>query len=62
MYVIIFLSSEGDDGMERNALDDLEVWRRDPRRKPLLMYGARQVWKTYPVSYTHLDVYKRQCS
>ena len=33
--------------MERNALDDLEVWRRDPRRKPLLMYGARQVGKTY---------------
>lgn len=47
MYVIIFLSSEGDDGMERNALGDLEAWRRDPRRKPLLMYGARQVGKTY---------------
>ena len=33
--------------MERNALGDLEAWKRDPRRKPLLMYGARQVGKTY---------------
>ena len=33
--------------MERNALGDLEAWKRSPRRKPLLMCGARQVGKTY---------------
>lgn len=33
--------------MERNALKQLEAWKDNPRRKPLLMYGARQVGKTY---------------
>ena len=33
--------------MKRNALRALEAWKQNPRRKPLLVYGARQVGKTY---------------
>ncbi len=33
--------------MERNALGKLETWKNKPHRKPLLLYGARQVGKTY---------------
>ena len=33
--------------MERLALKDLVVWDNDPHRKPLMVYGARQVGKTY---------------
>ena len=35
------------DEMKRNALRALEAWKQNPRRKPLLVYGARQVGKTY---------------
>lgn len=33
--------------MERKALTNLEAWRLDPRRKPLVLNGARQVGKTW---------------
>ncbi|MCL2468592.1 MAG: ATP-binding protein [Micrococcales bacterium] len=33
--------------MERHALEDLLRWRARPRRKPLLLRGARQVGKTW---------------
>lgn len=33
--------------MKRTALGKLETWKTNPRRKPLLLYGARQVGKTY---------------
>lgn len=33
--------------MERRYLSDLENWLSNPRRKPLLVYGARQVGKSY---------------
>ena len=33
--------------MERLALEQLEAWNRDPRRKPLMIWGARQTGKTY---------------
>lgn len=33
--------------MERVAMRELVRWREDPNRKPLLMFGARQVGKSY---------------
>jgi len=33
--------------MERKALANLLAWQRDPRRKPLILNGARQVGKTW---------------
>ncbi|MCL2881755.1 MAG: ATP-binding protein [Coriobacteriia bacterium] len=33
--------------MKRHALDDLSLWKQNPRRKPLLLTGARQVGKTW---------------
>ncbi len=35
--------------MQRNAMDDLIKWKNKKTRKPLLLYGARQVGKTYLV-------------
>ncbi len=32
--------------MERKYLQNLENWYNDPFRKPMLIYGARQVGKT----------------
>ena len=54
--------------MKRNILSKLIEWKNKKNRKPLIVNGARQVGKTYilrefgshSVSYTHLDVYKRQ--
>ena len=33
--------------LQRLLLDDLQAWRREPVRKPLLLDGARQVGKTW---------------
>lgn len=33
--------------MERKYLSKLESWMRDPNRKPLMVWGARQVGKSY---------------
>ena len=35
--------------MERKAMADLIAWKKSKNRKPLLLYGARQVGKTYLV-------------
>ena len=35
--------------MERKAMQDLINWKNKKNRKPLLLYGARQVGKTYLV-------------
>ena len=35
--------------MERKAMNDLIKWKNNKKRKPLLLYGARQVGKTYLV-------------
>ncbi len=35
--------------MERTALNQLIAWNNDKRRKPLIVWGARQVGKTYLV-------------
>jgi len=37
--------------MERLLIKELEQWRIDPRRKPLVLMGARQVGKTYLLRY-----------
>jgi len=36
-------------GMERIKIKELEKWLHAPRRKPLIVWGARQVGKTYLV-------------
>lgn len=36
--------------MKRNILKKLLAWRADAQRKPLLLYGARQVGKTYALN------------
>lgn len=33
--------------MERSAMNALEKWKNDPKRKPLVIMGARQVGKTW---------------
>ena len=33
--------------MYRKILQFLEAWKSSPRRKPLILQGARQVGKTY---------------
>lgn len=33
--------------MERFLFDDLNIWKNDPERKPLILQGARQVGKTW---------------
>lgn len=33
--------------MQRDAMERLKAWKDQPSRKPLLMYGARQVGKSY---------------
>ena len=35
--------------MERKIYEDLLKWKKDAARKPLLLYGNRQVGKTYTV-------------
>ena len=35
--------------MERKVMKDLLEWKKSKKRKPLLIYGARQVGKTYIV-------------
>ena len=35
--------------MERKAMAELVKWKEKKNRKPLLLYGARQVGKTYLV-------------
>ena len=36
--------------MKRELYDDLVAWKNDPHRKPLILYGARQVGKSYIVT------------
>ena len=35
--------------MYRNTLESLKKWNDNPRRKPMIVWGARQVGKTYLV-------------
>lgn len=43
--------------MERNALQKLLAWNNDPRKKPLIVWGARQVGKTYLVKELFANTY-----
>ena len=47
-YQLIFLEM-GDESMKRTAMEELIKWKGKKNRKPLLLYGARQVGKTYLV-------------
>ncbi len=47
--------------MERNALQDLIEWNRSMRKKPLIVWGARQVGKTYLIKDIFAEtIYKDQ--
>ena len=35
--------------MDRKISDSLKQWKKTPHHKPLLLYGARQVGKTYSI-------------
>ena len=41
--------------MERIALQKLIEWNKNKRKKPLIVWGARQVGKTYLVDETFKD-------
>ena len=43
--------------MERIALQKLLAWNNDPRKKPLIVWGARQVGKTYLVKELFANTY-----
>ena len=43
--------------MKRNALQELLKWKDNERRKPLIVWGARQVGKTYLVR----DIFAENC-
>ena len=45
--------------MKRNAMNQLLAWKSNPRRKPLLIYGARQVGKTYLIKKLADDHYRQ---
>ncbi|MDR0872463.1 MAG: hypothetical protein LBN27_03210 [Prevotellaceae bacterium] len=35
--------------MKREILNKLEIWKKSPNRKPLILTGARQVGKTWAI-------------
>ena len=43
--------------MKRNALQKLIVWNNNKRKKPLIIWGARQVGKTYLVKNIFAETY-----
>lgn len=43
--------------MKRKYLDDLIKWNDDPKRKPLMVWGARQVGKSYLIEELFAKVY-----
>lgn len=45
------------DAMQRKYLKDLIEWMNDPKRKPLMVWGARQVGKSYLVEELFAKVY-----
>ena len=44
--------------MERNALQKLIAWNHNKRRKPLIVWGARQVGKTWLMKEFGKEEYK----
>ena len=45
--------------MYRNAIRNLETWNSNPRKKPMIVWGARQVGKTYLVRDIFAETYYR---
>jgi len=45
--------------MKRDIYKRLEEWKRSPRRKPLILNGARQVGKTYSLKHFGRTSYKK---
>lgn len=43
--------------MKRNALNDLIKWNNDEYKKPLIVWGARQVGKTYLIKNLFAEEY-----
>ena len=43
--------------MKRKALQDLVEWNKNKRRKPLIVWGARQVGKTYLIKEIFAQTY-----
>lgn len=43
--------------MERNAIENLLQWNNHPHRKPLIVWGARQVGKTYLIKEIFAETY-----
>ena len=43
--------------MERNAMQELIRWNEKKRRKPLVVWGARQVGKTYLIKDLFAEEY-----
>ena len=46
--------------MYRNALDELLIWKDNPNKKPLIVWGARQVGKTYLVKTIFAEAYYKK--
>jgi uncharacterized protein len=44
--------------MERMIYSELKEWKNDPKRKPLLLQGARQIGKTFIVNHFGKSEYK----
>ena len=45
--------------MNRNAIHELIQWNNNKRRKPLIVWGARQVGKTYLIKNIFAETYYR---
>ena len=43
--------------MKRNALQKLIEWNNNKRKKPMIVWGARQVGKTYLVKDIFAETY-----
>ena len=55
-----FFVEEKGGGMKRAIFTDLLEWRNNPHRKPLLLYGARQVGKTHTLKHFAKTAYHDQ--
>ena len=45
--------------MERFAIEKMKAWKDNPRRKPLVLMGARQVGKTWLMKEFGRQFYKK---